>query len=410
MYVLKSGLDNADYIPRGGIADFIYSKDREAIIAGPSETGKTLGACWKIHTLALKYKGAQLAIIRNTYKSMPGSVLQTFDKVIDKAPVETFGGERPEKYVYSNGSVIWVGGMDNPDKVLSSERDVIYVNQAEELNEAAWETLTTRVTGRAGNMPYSQLIGDCNPAGSRHWIRDRSNKGKLKLIISRHQDNPTLYDDNGVLTERGQRTMQTLQELSGVRYKRLFLGEWATAEGAVYENFNHNDHVKKREEKEFKRFGMAIDEGYTNPAVILFIGIDSDGRLHVLREFYKRGVLQAEVVKQALGWYNSQSVKEIAVDEAAAGLIADLRNNGIPAVGRKGRVLDGISIIQNMLKVQGDGFPRITIDPDCVNTINEFESYVWKPEKDEPIKENDHAMDALRYFVYRKEVGVLFEV
>ena len=56
--------------------------------------------------------------------------------------------------------------------------------------------------------------------------------------------------------------------------------------------------------------------------------------------------------------------------------------------------------LQDLLKVHGDGKPRLTIDPSCVETINEFESYVWRPEKDEPVKENDHAMDALRYAVY----------
>jgi PBSX family phage terminase large subunit len=194
--------------------------------------------------------------------------------------------------------------------------------------------------------------------------------------------------------------MSTLQSLSGVRYKRLFLGEWATAEGAVYEMFNHNDHVLVRDPREFKSFGMAIDEGYTNPAVILFIGTDTDDRLHIFREYYKRNQLQSAVVEQVGRWCVRKWVRKIVVDEAAAGLIADLRNNGIPAVGQKGRVLDGIARVQNLLKLQGDGRPRLTIDPSCVNTINEFESYVWKPEKDEPVKENDHAMDAIRYYTY----------
>jgi phage terminase large subunit len=60
-------------------------------------------------------------------------------------------------------------------------------------------------------------------------------------------------------------------------------------------------------------------------------------------------------------------------------------------------VLDGITKVQDYLKIQGDGKPRLTVDPSCVNTINEFESYVWKENKDEPVKDNDHAMDALRY-------------
>jgi len=104
-------------------------------------------------------------------------------------------------------------------------------------------------------------------------------------------------------------------------------------------------------------------------------------------------------VASCLTWCDDFEVQQVIVDQAAAGLIADMKNAGLPAMGHKGRVLDGIQAVQNYLAIAGDGRPRLTVDPACVETINEFESYVWRPEKDEPMKENDHAMDALRYYV-----------
>ena len=193
--------------------------------------------------------------------------------------------------------------------------------------------------------------------------------------------------------------MAVLEGLSGVRRQRLLLGQWATAEGAVYDIFNTKDHVKERNESEFNRWYLAMDEGYTNPAVILLVGADSDDRLHVIREYYERGKLQKDVVGIARNWFDEKEVALAAVDAAAAGLIADLVDSGIPAEPHKGRVLDGITLVQQYLKVQGDGKPRLTVDPSCVNLINEFESYVWKSGKDEPVKENDHALDALRYLI-----------
>jgi len=383
------------YSPRGGCKDFFYAKEPEYIASGPAETGKTLTACWKMHILALKYAGLNGAIIRKTQKSLYGSVLQTWERVIKDAPVKVYGGEKPEKYVYDNGSTIWVGGMDNADKVLSSERDFFYVNQAEELTLDDWEKMTTRTTGRGAVMPYTMTFGDCNPSGSKHWIRSRP---RLRLINTTHRDNPTIYNEDGTLTEHGKRSMETLQGLSGVRRKRLYEGIWATAEGAVYDMFDSSVHVKERNPQEFNEWGLAMDAGYTHPAVILLIGIDSDGRWHIFREYYERGKLQEDVVKVAREWYLERLCGMVAVDEAAAGLIADLRNNGIPAKGAKGKVFGGITAIQDRLKIQGDNLPRLTVEPTCTNTINEFESYVWKPEKDEPIKENDHAMDAIRYF------------
>lgn len=404
-YVLEYAPDavDTDYTPYGGNADLIYSHEPEVIVEGPAETGKTYAACWKSHLIAIKYAGAQGAIIRKTQASMYGSVLQTFGRVIDGAPVQQYGGEKPEKFIYPNGSVIWVGGMDNRDRVLSSERDFIQTCQTEEFSVDDWEYLTTRTTGRGSVIPHPQLFGDCNPAGSLHWIRSRSKAGHLRLIPTTHKDNPSLYNRDGSLTQQGSRTMARLSALTGVRRKRLFEGIWATAEGAIYDNFDSSIHVKERRRDEFKSWYLAIDEGYTNPAVILLVGEDNDGRLHVNREWYERGKLQSYVCDTARDFTLQFGITFAAVDEAAAGLIADLINNGVPAYAMKGRVLDGIQVVQDRLKVQGDGRPRLTVDPSCINTINEFESYVWKKVtatgivKDEPQKENDHAMDALRY-------------
>lgn len=404
-YVIETAPDiaDADYTPYGGNADLMYSHEPEVIVEGPAETGKTLAACWKAHLICSKYPGAQGAIVRKTQTSIYGSVLQTFHRVIEGAPIIPYGGEKPEKFIYPNGSTVWVGGMDNRDRVLSSERDFIQTCQTEEFSVDDWEYLTTRTTGRGAVIPYPQLFGDCNPAGSLHWIRERNKAGHLRLIRTTHKDNPTLYNRDGTTTNQGKRTMARLSALTGVRRKRLFEGIWATAEGAVYDNFDVSVHVKVRPEVEIKNWYLAIDEGYTNPAVILLVGDDTDGRIHIAREWYERGKLQSTVVEVAKEWTLAYSVQLAAVDEAAAGLIADLVNNGVPAQASKGRVLDGIQSVQDRLKIQDDGLPRLTVDPGCTNTINEFESYIWKKVtstnivKDEPQKENDHAMDAVRY-------------
>lgn len=390
--------DEAVYTPYGGSEEFMYAQEPEVIISGPAETGKTMAACWKLHLIASKYPKAQLVIARAIQADLYSSVLQTFERVIEGAPVEVYGGSRPERYIYPNGAIIWLAGLDKPGKALSSERDIIYVNQAEQLKLDSWEVLTTRTTGRGAVMPYTQTIGDCNPGGSKHWILQRAKDKNLRLITTRHQDNPTLYNRDGTLTKQGERSISALQSLTGIRRKRLFEGLWATAEGAVYDMFDHSLHVTERDENEMVRWHLALDEGYTNPAVILLIGEDSDKRWHIESEWYETGKLQDDVVKQARAlWLGKTKRGAVAVDEAAAGLIAALNNAGLPAVGAKGRILDGIAKIQNRLVVQGDGRPRLTVSAKCVNTINEFESYVWKPEKDVPVDADNHSLGAIRY-------------
>src|SRR5688572_15322847 len=251
----------------GATADLFRLKDPQLIVSGPAETGKTIACLHLLDSLAWKYPGMQGAIIRKTYRSMPGSVLQTYEKkvLVDGDGVTKRGGEKPEWFDYPNGSRLWVGGMDNPAKVLSSERDVIYVNQTEELTLDEWETLTTRATGRAGNMPYAQVIGDCNPGAFSHWIKGSANDGKLKLLESRHEDNPTLFDQQTkLITPQGERSLEALDRLTGVRYLRLRKGLWAAAEGSVYDTFDRAKHIID-EVPLLSRHIAGVDWGFTNP-------------------------------------------------------------------------------------------------------------------------------------------------
>lgn len=394
---------------RGANLEALRDKTHELILSAPADTGKTYALCYKSIVIAMNVAKCHGAIVRQTYNSMQDSVVKTFDRVAQGLGIQKLGGSRADKYVFKNGSEIVLIGMDNANKLFSSEWDFIQVCQAEELKVGDWETAASRVTGRGAVFKHPQIFGDCNPSFSKHWIRSRK---QLKFIVGSVKDNPELYQDDGSLTPEGARRMELADSMyTGVRRQRLLLGIWATAEGAVYDTFMPQTHVCVRPLSEMKTFMLTLDEGYTNPAVILVIGEDGDGRWHCFREFYQTQQLQETVVKTTKQWYDEFHAEEAAVDEAAPALIADLINCGVHARGAKGRVeggtnkhiiLDGIQAVQNRLQVQGDGRPRYTIDPSCVNHINEFESYVWKPEKDEPEKQYDHTMDALRYLVCMK--------
>ncbi len=389
-----------DYKLRGGPSELFRSTEHEVICAGAADTGKTVAGCLKAHVICASVPGAQGAMVRKAFNSLAGTAVKTFQRITKGRGIQSFGGEVPSRFIYPNGSVIWLGGMDNPDRVLSSERDFIFVPQAEELTEAEWEVLGTRCTGRGAVVKHAQMFGDCNPAGSRHWIRTRKS---LRLLNAVHRDNPDLYDDAGQITEEGRRRIGLLEvSLTGVRRKRLLEGIWATAEGAVYDMFDAAVHVKARRREDMRRHYLAVDIGYTNPAVTLDIGEDGDGRWHCFREFYQTGVLPEDHVSQIRGWWKERRYELCVVDAAAAGFIASLVSQGVRAVGGKGTILGkagsgGIQAIQNRLKIQGDGLPRYTLDPSCVNHQNEFESYAWKKGADVPEKEFDHSLDALRY-------------
>ena len=138
--------------------DHLYLTDHFAV------THNTFAALWFVDCFARLFPGAQITICRKLRSTMDGTVLNTWRRVIAiRGGVEVYGGEKPAWYDYYNGS----RGLDrrarHPGKALSSERDLVYVNQAEDLELDDWQTLTTRTTGRGGVAPWSMLLGDCNP-------------------------------------------------------------------------------------------------------------------------------------------------------------------------------------------------------------------------------------------------------
>jgi phage terminase large subunit len=369
------------------------------LMTGSAGGGKSRTAAEKIHAYCLKYPGTAALIMRKAREWNSRSILPFYNSTVVGGDPRVQFNKSEGTFYYTNGSVVYSGGMLD-DKQREAVRsiggagglDIAWMEEANAFTRNDYEELLGRIRHTAAD--WQQVILTTNPGGSLHWIKKDLIDGKqASVYYSGAIENPN----------NSPAYIKTLENLSGVMRDRLVLGKWVQAEGAVYDMFDNRVHVKERPASEMITWYLAMDEGYTNPAVILLVGEDSDGRLHIEREFYERGKLQEAVVRQAKDWTMEKHVRLAAVDEAAAGLIADLQNSSIPAVASKGRVLDGIQSIQNRLKVQGDNLPRLTVSPACVNVINEFESYVWKKAtgtgivKDEPDKTNDHAMDAIRY-------------
>jgi PBSX family phage terminase large subunit len=421
------------YRPRGAARALWKCRDHEVMLAGPAETGKTYACCQKLDALLWKYPGSQAVMVRKTLASLHTTVLKTYRNVLGpETPVAFYGGEKPQWADYPNGSRLYFAGLDKASKALSSERDFVYVNQAEELSLGDWETLTTRCTGRAANAPYSQILADCNPGPPSHWIKHRPS---LRIFESRHEDNPTLYTEDGRLTDRGERTMAVLDALTGVRYLRLRKGLWAGAEGMVYEEWDPAIHCVDPFEipADWRRI-RSIDFGFTNPFVCQWWAIDPDGRLYLYRELYGTNRLVSDwgsEIRHIERWDDPERrepIEATVADWDAEGR-ATLEDAGILTTPAHKKVKEGIEAVQLRLRRAGDGRPRLFVFRDCrveadprlseagkpTCTAEEFEGYVWapaaenRPAKEEPLKVNDHGLDALRYAVaYADHLGTVW--
>lgn len=385
----------------------LLCRDDEIVLAGPADTGKTFAWLWKLHTLAMKYPGAQFAIVRKVKSDMTGSVLHTFkrDFLEPYAPfVKPYGGQVPQWYDYPNGSRIWVGGMDKPGATLSSERDVIFVCQAAQLSLTDWEFLTRCVTGRGAVMPYTQLIADCNPTHPTSWIIARGKEGKLTRFNSSHRNNPQIYNqETGELTLVGERRLRTLSNMTGVRRKRLFLGLWAAPEGAIYGMFDEELHKCQAFPipPAWGKFAGVDPVGAFVGA--LWIAYDAAGRkFHVYREYC-----------EPFGIPTKQHVDDI-ITANAGDLVAwwtcggpserqqrlDFTSHGLPVC------TPGISDVWSGIDrvVEGLTSNEIVIHDSCPKLLDEIGSYRRKMGKDgEPMentivdKDTYHMLDCLRY-------------
>lgn len=360
--------------------DFVNCNDRFTAMLGGVGSGKTLaGSVKSIRYTLPKTLGL---VVAPTYRMLQDATIRTYRKINEEL-IASYN-KTDSDIILKNGAEILFRSSDDPDKLRGPNINWAWMDEAGLSKKGTWEIVIGRLRadGQAGPCWVTTT-----PKG-KNWLYDMHKQ--MTVFKSATTQNPYLSKEF---------VKSLLDSYTGEFLRQEVYGEFARFEGLVYPDFNEDVHVKKRDPKGFIYWGLAIDEGYTNPAVILLIGVDSDGRKHIHQEFYERGKLQSDVVAMAQEMAAGKNVTEVAVDSSAAGLIADLRNVGLPAVPQKGRILDGIHVVQEHLKIQGDGKPYLTVDPSCVNTINEFQSYVWKPGKDEPVKEMDHAMDAARYYL-----------
>lgn len=450
------------YEPRGGCKEIFESRDEEVLVSGPAGTGKSRACLEKIHLVCLRTPNTRALIVRKTLSSLGSTALVTWRRYVIPEAMQTgdvvyYGGSAQEapQYRYSNGSTVTIGGLDKPTRIMSSEYDIVYVQEATEITVEDLEFIKTRL--RNWRISFQQLIMDCNPAGAQHWLKRRANDGITRLIESRHEDNPRLFNVDGTLTKQGTHYIGILDKLTGVRYQRLRLGLWVSAEGIVFEEFDPAFHVLPWEYDEdgnrlplpddWPRYWV-IDFGFSHPFALKCYAEDDEGALIMYREIYMTQRTIAEHAKTILDivapeqvtmeWYDHingvdrQQVERVWVEPKPQAIICDWdaqgrrtfeRETGMGTQRAIKWVNDGIDLLKERLKrdpetgearmyfmdgalVEKDQSLVDSMQPTC--TVEEYPSYVWKPDKeghltDEPVKKWDDGIDCDRYLIMFKD-------
>ena len=253
------------------------------------------------------------------------------------------------------------------------------------------------------SVPGSKLWFNCNPEGPEHWlykqwIRKAGEKNLLRLHFTM-ADNPAL---DPAIRQRYEKMY------TGVFYRRYILGQWCMAEGLVYD-FRPEKHIT-RDVPQYGRYYISVDYGTLNP-FSAGLWCVSGGKAVRIREFYHSGrdtgrqYTDEEYHQALVKLAGDLPVEWVVVDPSAASFITTIRAHGVFSV-RKARneVLDGIRLVASLLQ---EGI--LQFSPECKDSVREFSLYRWEEqgETDRVCKENDHAMDDIRYFcatVLRRQI------
>lgn len=244
-------------------------------------------------------------------------------------------------------------------------------------------------------VPGAKLIATTNPDSPQHWLKREyiDRMAELDMLTMRF-----LLDDNTTLDRQYVESVK--KEYTGVFYNRFILGEWAIAEGLIYPQFDREKHIEQRDNPQGEWY-ISVDYGTLNAFSAGLWCYDGTTAYRAAEYYYsgretRKQLTNAQYLQRIQQLAGGHKIECVIVDPSAASFIAELRNADFTVRKGKNAVVDGIRRVSSALQAE-----KLRFSPDCKNCIREFGLYRWDEScsEDRPIKENDHAMDDVRYFV-----------
>lgn len=389
------------------ILAFPYTKYEAIICDGAIRSGKSSIMMWAfVKWGMMNFDGQRFAICGKSVDSCIKNVIQPFLAMSLARETYRLRWRRIDKVLeVQNGNTTNLfevfGGKDESSFALIQGRTLAGVL----LDEVALQprSFVEQALARC-SVSGSRFWFNCNPGPPSHWFYQewikQTERHKALHLHFLLEDNPALDPE---IVERYKNTY------AGVFYRRYILGEWCVADGLVYPMFDKAKHIAT-EQHSGGVYYISIDYGTLNPTAMGLWQLRG-GKAVMLKEYYYDGRKQKhqktdeEYADDLEAFAEGYQIERVIVDPSAASFKETLRRRGKFAVmDANNAVLDGIRLTGSLLLAG-----RILFDASCENTFDEFGSYCWdeKKETDAVVKESDHAMDMIRYFVYtimRREV------
>jgi len=377
--------------------DLIRKGCRYPALVGGIGSGKTYCVAEGLR-FAWENPGSRGMIVSPSYKMMRRIIYPTLQEDLPITAVMVKTWNRSDGIItLHNGSTIFLASADNPESLRGPNLAWAFVDEGALIDDEAWKI----IIGRVRQPGFDGWCGLATTPKGRNWVWKRwvdEPESDYGYVRAKTKDNTHLADSY----------LRSLENSYSGEFARQELeGEFIVLEGLIYTEFDREIHViselpaADNGELIFVRMIAGVDFGYTNPAVILVVGRDGDGRSYIVDEFYERQHTITEITTEGADLATAWPIETFWCDPSEPGYIREMCDAGLPARGADNKVMEGINRVKARLKVKTDGRPSLYVHRSCVNTIAEFESYVWKKKGDEftdqPEKQGDHSMDALRY-------------
>lgn len=381
-------------------AKFILESTAKINLAhGAVRSGKTLSSTIRWAEFCAGCPDTDLAMVGYSMESIYYNAVQPFQEIY-KGFCSYSSGSHVLNFMDKKIRIMGANDQGMLGKIAGATLSGAYVDEMTLLPQNFVDMLVSRCS-----PSHAKLFGTMNPDTPFHYIKNNFiDKADGKLVYALHFN----LEDNPSLDESYKNMLKTVY--SGLWYKRYVLGEWCMAEGAIYDCFDRKLHVVKRAPTYATDYIVGVDYGTRNPFGAVLIGINSGHHpgLWVEKELFwnpadtGRQKTDSELSDSLEQFIEGYAVREIYLDPSAQSLEVELRNRRLKPRQAKNDVLNGIRTVANFIS-QGD----LVICAGCTNLIMEIEGYVWDAKKvkmgeDEPLKQRDHLVDALRYAIYSR--------
>ncbi|MBS1619541.1 MAG: PBSX family phage terminase large subunit [Bacteroidetes bacterium] len=361
-----------------------YEAGKRFIInQGGSRSSKTYSICQLLVYLAIQER-LIISIVRKTLPDLKGSVMKDFFEILKELNLynEANHNKTDNTYTFSNGSQIQFYGLDSEQKMRGRKRDIAYLNEANELSSEEFLQLNLRTS--------KTLFIDFNPSDSEHFLYDLITDERAVLIKSTYKDNTFLSPDQ----------VQTIEDLIKTdinAYRVYALGERPINQTRIYNHFQ-----KYVDEPDYTDWCYGLDFGFSHPMALVKVMYGDDNRVYIRQLVYESKLTSSQLIdKMNAIFKDSDRGKPVYCDYSRPELIEDLKNAGFNALIANKSVKDGIDYVKTS---------EVYVHADSSDIWKEYKLYSYKSVGDviseEPIKENDDAMDAIRYALFtRKKKG-----